>query len=165
MKITEPKTSVYLTPSLAAPSPREIQIIDFVRIRKPFFNKQNMPQHVYKINDDGTQTELLRFNVADHCPIEEIQTVFKSANKDFSIIEVAEDWYMKSSSKIKLTKGLYTELGVTEILEKGKPYALLWTNSDAQRFFVYCDLVGKDESYFNIIVAIVTSRHHLNYWV
>ena len=59
---------------------REIQVIGFVRVRKPFINKQNMPQHVYKIEDDGSETKLLRFNVADHCPIEEIQDLFKKVN-------------------------------------------------------------------------------------
>ena len=141
LKITEPKTSVHLTPSLDAP--REIQVVDFVRVRKPFVNKQNMPQHVFKVEDDGSETELLRFNVADHCPIEEIQDLFKKVNKRFFVIEVAGDWYIKSRDKIRLTKGIYTELGVPEILEKGKPYPLLWRNSDAQRFFVYCDIVEK----------------------
>ena len=42
-----------------------------------------MPQHVYEIKDDGTETELLQFNVAEHFPIEEIQSVFKRVNRAF----------------------------------------------------------------------------------
>ena len=108
-----------------------------------------MPQHVFKVEDDGSDTELLRFNIADYCPIEEIQSVFKRVDKGFFIIDVDGDLYIKSSVKLKLTKELYTELGVPEILEKGKPYPSLWKNSDAQRFSVYCDIVEKHQSYNN----------------
>ena len=173
LKISEPKTSVHLTPSLDYV--REIQVIDFVRVRKPFVNKQNMPQHVYKVEDDGTETELFRFNVADQSlSIEEIQDLFKKVNKRFFIIEVAGDWYIKSRDKIRLTKGIYTELGVPKILEKGKPYPLLWKNSDGQRFFVYCDIVDRHNSYGNTtggashistpskLLAVVPSQHYLS---
>ena len=170
LNISEPKTSVHLSPSLDYV--REIQVIDFVCVRKPFVNKQNMPQHVQKVEDDGSETELLRFNAADYCPIEEIQAFFKKVNKNFHTIEVAGDWYIKSSVKIRLTKGIYTELGVPEILEKGKPYPLLWKNSDGQRFLVYCDIVEKHDSYGNTsggslsistpseLLAVVPSQHY-----
>ena len=68
LKITEPKTSVHFYPSLND-NVREIQVIDFVRVRKTFVNKQNMPQHIFKVEDDGSETELIRFNVPDDCPI------------------------------------------------------------------------------------------------
>ena len=169
LNITEPKTSVPLNPSLD--DVREIQVIDFVRVRKPFVDKQNMPQHIYKVGDDGLETELLRFNIPDACPIEEMQDLFKMLNKRFFIIEVTGDWYIKSKDKLRLTKGLYTELGVPEILEKGKPYPLLWNNSDGQRFLVHCDIVEKLSSYDNIVgpcrlstpsklLAVVPSQHY-----
>ena len=170
LKITEPKISVHLNPSLD--DVREIQVLDFARVRKPFVNKQDMPQHVYEVEDDGTETEFLRFNVADHCPIEKIQSVFKKVNQGFYITEVTGDWYIKSRVKLKLTKGLYTELGVSEILEKGKPYPLLWKNYDGQRFLVYCDIVEKHDSYGNTsggslsistpseLLAVVPSQHY-----
>ena len=41
-----------------------------------------------------------------------------------------------SNQKLQLTKGLYIELGVPEIVEKGKPYLLLWKNSDGQRLIL-----------------------------
>ena len=44
-----------------------------------------MPQHIYKVTDDGTETELIRFNVPDDCPIEEIVDLFKMLNKRFNI--------------------------------------------------------------------------------
>ena len=93
-------------------------------------------------------------------------------NRGFYIIEVAGDWFIKSSVKIRLTKGLYTELGVPEILEKGKPHPLLWKNSDGQRFFVYCDIVEKHDSNGNTtggashistpskLLAVVPSEHY-----
>ena len=56
LKIIEPKTSVHLNPSLD--TAREIQVLDFHRVRKPFIRKQDMPQNVYEIKDDGTETEL-----------------------------------------------------------------------------------------------------------
>ena len=133
LKITEPKTTVHLSLSLND-NVREIQVIDFVRIRKPFVNKQNMPQHIFKVGDDGTETELIRFKVPGDCPIEEMQDLFKMLNKQFDI-KVDGDWYFKSKDKVRLTKGLYTEFGVPEIIEKGKPYPLLWKNSDAQNCF------------------------------
>ena len=71
LKITVPKTTVHLNPSLID-NVREIQVIDFVRVRKPFVNKQNMPQHIFKVEDDGSETELIRFNIPDACPIEEM---------------------------------------------------------------------------------------------
>mgnify|MGYP001795661247 CR=1 FL=1 len=88
-----------------------------------------------------------------------------------SIIKVDGDWYFKSKDKIRLTKGLYTEFGVPEILEKGKPYPLLWKNSDAQKFRVYCDIVEKQTSCDNIIgsrqlstpshlLAVVPGQHY-----
>ena len=82
LKITEPKTMVHLNPFLND-SVREIQVIDFVRVRKPFVDKQNMPQHIYKVRDDGSETEPIRFNVPDACHIEEMQDLFKMLNKLF----------------------------------------------------------------------------------
>ena len=117
--ISEPKTSVHLTPSLE--DVREIQVVDFVRVRKPFVRKQDMPQHVFKVEDDGSDTELLRFNVGDHCPIEEIQSSFKRLNKGFGIIDVDGDLYLKSSGKI------YSPRGFTQ-------------NSDCQKFLKRANL-------------------------
>ena len=130
-----------------------------------------MPQHVYKVEDDGSETELLRFNVADHCPMEEIRDLFEKVNKSFFIIQVDGGWYSKSQDKIRLTKGIYTKLGISKILEKGKPYPLLYNNSDAQRFLVYCDIVEKLSSYDNIggashistpskLLAVAPSQHY-----
>ena len=116
LNINEPKTLVHLNPSMD--DVRETQVIDFVRVRKPFVNKQDIPQHVYKVEDDGSETQLLRFNVADHCPIEKIQDLFKKVNKGFFIIEVAGDWLIKSRVKIRLAKGIYTKLGVPKFLKR-----------------------------------------------
>ena len=79
------------------------------------------------------------------------------------IIKVG-DWYLKSKDKLRFTKGLYTELGVPEIILKGKPYSLLCNNSD-------CDIVEKLTSYDNIVghriistpsklLAVVPSQHY-----
>ena len=57
-----------------------------------------------------------------------------------------------------------------EILEKGKPYPLLWKNSDGQKFLLHCDIVEKQSSYDNIVgprrlstpsklLAVVPSQH------
>ena len=169
LKITKPKTSVHLNPSLD--DVREIQVIDFVRVRKPFVIKQNMPQHIFKVEDDGSETELFRFNIANACPIEEMQGLIKNLDKRFFIIEVDGDFYIKSRDKLRFTKGIYTELGVSEIIEKGKPCPLLWNNSDGQRFLVQCDIVEKLSSYDNItgsgristpskLLAVVPSQHY-----
>ena len=67
---------------------REIQVIDFVRVTKPFADKQNMPQRIFKVEDDGSETELLRFNVADACPLEEMRELFKKLEKRFEHIHI-----------------------------------------------------------------------------
>ena len=168
-KIIEPKFSVHLNPSIN--HVQEIQVIYFVRVRKPFVRKQNMTWHIFKVEDDGSETELLRFNVPDQCPIEEMQELFNKLDKRFYIIEVAGDWYIKSRKKLRLTKGLYSEVGVPEILEKGVPYPLLWNNSDGQRFLMHCDTVEKLSSCDNIggsahistpskLLAVVLSQHY-----
>ena len=89
LKIIEPKTWVHLNPFLD--DVREIQVIGFVRGRKPFVDKQNMPRHIFKVEDGWLETEILRFNVADACPIEEMRELFKKLDKRFGIIEVAGD--------------------------------------------------------------------------
>ena len=50
LKISEPKTSVHLNPSLD--DVREIKVIDFVHVRKPFV-KITEQQKIYKVSDDG----------------------------------------------------------------------------------------------------------------
>lgn len=79
--------------------------------------------------------------------------------------------YIKSKDRLRLTEGLYTQLGVPRILEKGKPYPLLWNKSDSQKFLVHCDIVEKLASYDNIrgsshistpsqLLAIAPSEHY-----
>ena len=48
--------------------------------------------------------------------------MFKKLNQGIFIINVDGDLYLKSNrKKIRLTKGLTTEFGVPEIIEKGVP--------------------------------------------
>ena len=133
LNISEPKTSVHLTPSLDYV--REIQVIDFVRIRKPFVRLTEQ-QKVYNLTG-GEQVELFGF-------IEDLQQAFTRVSKCINILKSDGDCSIVSKINVKLDKELYTELGVPEILTANKPYPLVW---NCQRFFVCCDIVDKHESY------------------
>ena len=50
LNISEPKTSVHLTPSLD--DVREIQVLDFVRVRKPFVRLMEQ-QKVYNLTNSA----------------------------------------------------------------------------------------------------------------
>ena len=133
LNISEPKTSVHLTPSLDGA--REFQVIDFVHVRKPFVRLTEQ-QKVYSITG-GEQVELFGFNRGVFT-IEDLQQAFTRVNKSINILKFDRDWSIVSKINIKLDKELYTELGVPEILTASKPYSLVW---NCQRFFVYCDIV------------------------
>ena len=114
LNISEPKTSVHLTPSLD--DVREIQVIDFVRVRKPFVRLTEQ-QKVYNLTSD--QVELFGFNRGVFT-IEDLQQAFTRVNKSINILKFDRDWSIVSKINIKLDKELYTELGVPEILTASK---------------------------------------------
>ena len=101
--------------------------------------------------------------------IEDLQQAFIRVNKGINILNSDSDWSIVSKINIKLDKEFYTELGVPEILTADKPYPLVWK---CQKFFVYCDIVDKHESYGNTsggslsistpshLLAVVTSEHY-----
>ena len=166
LNISEPKTSVHLTPSISLDGVREIQVIDFARVRKPFV-RLTKQQKVYNLTG-GDHVELFGFNRGVFT-IEDLQQAFTRVNKGINILKSDGDWLIVSKINVKLGKEFYTELGVPEILTAGKPYPLVW---NCQRFFVYCDIVDKHESYGNTsggsllisnpskILAVVPSQHY-----
>ena len=119
LKITEPKTSVHLNPSLDGA--REIQIIDFLRIARPYIILTE-PQGLSNM-DDG-KAELVSLGDGDYT-LDVLKRSLKTIDKGIKIIESNGDWYIKSRFKLKLGKGLYTELGVPEILTAGKLYPFI----------------------------------------
>ena len=141
LNISEPKTSVHLNPSLDGA--REIQVIDFLRIARPFIILTE-PQRLYNM-DDG-DAELISLGNGDYT-LDVLKRSLKAIDKGIEIIESNGDWYIKSRFKLKLNKELYTELGVPEILTAGKLYPLIWNGPS---FFVYYDIVEKHDSYKNI---------------
>ena len=83
LNIREPKTSVHLTPSLD--DVREIQVIDFVRVRKPFVRLTEQ-QKVYNLTG-GDQVELFGFNRGVFT-IEDLQQAFTRVNKAIDTLNV-----------------------------------------------------------------------------
>ena len=93
----------------------------------------------------GDQVELFGFNFGVFT-IEDLQQAFTRVNKGINILTSDGDWSIVSKIDVKLGKEFYTELGVPEILTAGKLYPLV---CNFQRFFVYCDILDKHESYGN----------------
>ena len=97
--------------------------------------------------------------------IEDLHQAFNKVNKGFNILKSDGDWSIISKIPVKLDKELYTELGVSEILTANKLYPLVWKS---QRFFVYCDIVNKQDSYNGSrtfitpskLLAVVPSQHY-----
>ena len=164
LNISKPKTSFHLTPSLD--DVRETQVVDFVRVQKPFVRLMKS-QRLINMDDGGTT----QINLGDYdgdYTLDVLKNSLKTIDKGIEIIESNGDWFIKSSFKLKLGKGFYTELGVPEILIADKLYSLIWKG---QRLLVYCDIIEKLSSYDNIggaghistpskLLAVVPSQHY-----
>ena len=164
LKITEPKKSIHLTPSLD--DVREIQVEDFLHVLKPFVRLMKSQRLINM--DDGENTQINLGDYDGDYTLDVLKNSLKTIDKGIEIIESNGDWFIKSSFKLKLGKGFYAELGVPEILTAGKLYPLIWKG---QRLLEYCDIVEKLSSYDNIgrashisttskLLAVVPSQNY-----
>ena len=150
LKITEPKTTVHLTPSLGAP--REIQVIDFVNVGKPLFTLTH--NEAMQRVDTGVTLVI----ISGTHPLRVLQNSLKEVDMGPEIVESNGDWFITSKFKLRLSKGLYTKFVVPKILSAEVSYPLFSKNSS---FLVYCDIVDKQESYSNTSRSISTPSHLL----
>ena len=124
-----------------------MQVVDFHLVPNKFIKLVDR-QRVTIISNSGKEDlELLGIGGGFWFTIEDIQSSFRRLNKGVEIISVDGDWFIKSSSKVKLGKELHTKLGVPETLTVYKPYPLQWKKPPS--FLVYSNMVNSHFSYSN----------------